>query len=83
MREFILETRSHLLIVRKLLTKLKTQIFRHITRKKTPSLVLKSVIEVYFGNKLKVKINNKLSAGNTINRGVRKGCPLSPAVFNM
>jgi hypothetical protein len=38
---------------------------------------------MYSGNKLKVKINNKLSEGNTINRGVRKCCPLSPTVFNM
>jgi len=31
----------------------------------------------------KVKINNKLSKGTTINRRVRKVCPLSPTVLNM
>jgi len=51
--------------------------------KNTPNLVLKIVIQIYSGNKLKVKINNKLSKWNTIDRRVRKGCPLSPTVFNM
>jgi len=41
------------------------------------------IFEVYFGNNIKRKINNQLSQENTINRGVRRGCPLSPKLFNI
>jgi hypothetical protein len=45
--------------------------------------VLKSIIEIYSGNKTKVKINIQLTEEHTINHADRKGCPLSSTLFNI
>jgi retron-type reverse transcriptase len=46
-------------------------------------LLLRSVIAIYSGNKIKAKINNPVSEEHTINHGVRQGCPVSPTLFNI
>jgi hypothetical protein len=47
--------------------------------KNIPNLLLKSTIEIDFGNKIKIK----LSEERTIDHGVRQGCPSSPTLFNI
>jgi hypothetical protein len=37
---------------------------------------LKSITEIYSGNKIKVEKNNQLSEEHRINHGVRQGCPI-------
>jgi hypothetical protein len=59
------------------------KLFEILQNKNIPNLLLKSVIEICSGNKIKVKINNKLSEEHAINHGVREGCPLSPSLFNI
>jgi hypothetical protein len=44
--------------------------------------LLKSIIDIYTGNKIKVKINIKLSEEHTVNHGDRQGCPFSTTLFN-
>ena len=41
------------------------------------------MIEIYSGNKIKVRINNQLSEEHTISHRVRQGCLLSPKLFNI
>jgi uncharacterized protein (UPF0216 family) len=52
------------------------KLFDILQSKNIPNLLLKSIIEIYSGNKIKVKINNQLSEGHTINHGLGQGCPL-------
>jgi hypothetical protein len=59
------------------------RLFEILQSKNIPNLLLKSIIEIISENKIKVKINNKLIEERMINHGVREGCPLSPAVFNI
>jgi len=40
-------------------------------------------VDIYTQNKILIKFNNKLSKLVEINKGVRKGCPLSPKLFNI
>jgi hypothetical protein len=49
------------------------KLFEILQNKKNLNLLLKSVIEICSGNKIKVKINNKLSDEHAINQGVREG----------
>jgi hypothetical protein len=58
------------------------KLFEILQSKNIPNLLLKSIIEIYFGKKIKVKIKNQLS-DHTINHGVRHGCPVSPTLFNI
>jgi len=41
------------------------------------------MIEIYSGNKIKVRINNQPSEEHTIIHRVRQGCPLSPTLYNI
>jgi hypothetical protein len=59
------------------------KLFEILQSKNIPNLLLKSIIETYFGNKIKVKIDNQLSQEHTINYGVRQERPLSPKSFNI
>jgi retron-type reverse transcriptase len=59
------------------------ELFEILQSKNIPTLLLKSIIEIYSGNKMKVKINSQLSEKHTINHGIRQGCPLSPTLFNI
>jgi hypothetical protein len=52
------------------MTKLKDITSLNITKQKYSKFVIKSKIEIYYGNKIKVKINNQLLEENTINYGV-------------
>jgi len=38
-------------------------------------------VDIYTQNKILIKFNNKLSKPVEINKGVRRGCPLSPTLF--
>ena len=51
--------------------------------KNIPNLLLKSIIEIYSGNKIKAKRNNQVSEEHTINYGVSQDCPLSPTLLNI
>jgi len=55
------------------------KLFEILQNKNIPNLLLKSTIEIYFGNKIKVK----LSEERTINHAVRQGGALSPTLFNI
>jgi hypothetical protein len=57
--------------------------FEILQSKNIPNLLLKSIIQIYSGNTIKVKINNHLSEKYTIKHDVRKGCPISPTLFNI
>jgi hypothetical protein len=48
-----------------------------------PNLLLKRITEIYSGNKIEVATNTQLSEEHKINHGVRQGCPLSSALFNI
>jgi hypothetical protein len=58
------------------------KLFGILQSKNKSTLLLKSIIAIYFGNK-KVTINNKLSEEHANNHGVRQGCHLSPTTFNI
>jgi hypothetical protein len=61
-REFNLETHLAFLDYVKALTMLKRdKLFVILQSKNVPNLLLKSIIDIYSGNKIKVKINNQLS----------------------
>jgi len=65
------------------LDKVKTnKLFEILESKNIPNLTLKSMIEIYSGNKIKVRINIQLSEEHTISHSVRQGCPLSPTLCN-
>ena len=59
------------------------KLFEILQNKNSPNLLLKSIIEIYPGNKIKEKKNNRFSEEHTINHGGRLGCPLSLTVFNI
>jgi retron-type reverse transcriptase len=59
------------------------RLFEILQSKNSPNLLLTSIIEIYSGNKIKVKINSKLVEEHTIYHGIRQGCPLSPTLFNI
>jgi predicted RNA binding protein with dsRBD fold (UPF0201 family) len=82
--EFNLETHLAFLDNVKASDKMKREkLFEILQSKNIPNSLLKGIIETYSGTKIKVKINNQLSEEHTINHGVRKGCPLSPTLFNI
>jgi len=54
-----------------------------VLEKYFPNVLLKNIIEIYSGNKIKVKINIQLTEEHTINHGNRQGCPLSSTLFNI
>jgi len=58
-------------------------LFEILQNKNSPNLLLKSIIEIYPGNKIKEKKNSQFSEEQTINHGGRLSCPLSPTVFNI
>ena len=59
------------------------KLFEILQSKNILNSLLKSVLEIYSGNKIKVKIHNQLSEENTINHRLRKDCPLSQIIFNI
>jgi hypothetical protein len=50
-------------------------LFEILQSKHIPNVLLKSIIQIYSGNNIAVKINNQLSEEHTINHRVRQGCP--------
>jgi hypothetical protein len=58
-------------------------LFEILHSKNLPNLFLKSITEIYSGNKMKLKINNQSSEEHTSKHGVRQGCPLPPTLFNI
>ena len=48
-----------------------------------PDTLVKAIIDIYTQYKILIKFNNKLSKPVKINKAVRQGCPLSPALFNI
>jgi hypothetical protein len=83
-RDFNLETNLAFLDYVKASDKVKMdKLFEILQSKNIPNLLLKSIREIYSGNKIKVKINNQLLEENTINHRVREGCPSSPTLFNI
>jgi hypothetical protein len=76
-RDFNLETHLAFFDYVTAFNKLKTDnLFQILSSKNIPNLLLKSIIEIYSGNKIKVKLSNQLSEEHTINHRVRQGCPL-------
>jgi hypothetical protein len=59
------------------------KLFEILQSKNILNLLLKSIIEIYSRNKIKVKINSQLAEERTIYHGIRNGCPLSPTLFNI
>ena len=51
---------------------------RHIS-----DTLLKAIVDIYTQNKILIKFNNKLSKPAEMNKAVRQGCPLLPALFNI
>jgi hypothetical protein len=58
-------------------------LFKILQSKNIANLLLKSVIEIYSRNKIKLKISHQLSEEHTVNHRVRQGCPLTPTLFNI
>jgi len=58
------------------------KLYEILQSKNIPNL-LKTIIEIYSGNKIKVKRNNQVSEEHTINHGVSQDCPLSPTLLNI
>ena len=48
-----------------------------------PDTLLKAIVDIYTKNKILIKFNKKLSKPVEINKGVRQGCQLSAALFNL
>jgi len=59
------------------------KLFEILQSKHIPNALLKSIIYIYSGNNIRVKINNQLSEEHTINHRLRQGCPLSPTQFTI
>jgi hypothetical protein len=54
----------------------KNKLFKTFQSTNVPNLLLKSIIEIYSGNKIKVRINYQLPEEHTVNCRVTQGCPL-------
>jgi hypothetical protein len=59
------------------------KLFEILQSKHIPNILLKSIIYIYSGNNVRVKINNQLSEEHTISHKVGQSCPLSPTLFNI
>ena len=58
-------------------------LFNILKSRQIPDTLLKAIVDIYTQNKILIKFNNKLSKPVEINKGVRQGCPLSAALFNI
>jgi len=73
---------THLLFIdnKKAFDNIQKQILLNILKSRhIPDTMLKATVDIYTQNKILIKFNNKLSKPVDINKGVRQGCPLSPA----
>jgi hypothetical protein len=59
------------------------KLFEILQSKNIPNLLLKSIIEICSGNKMKVQINSQLAEEHKIHHRIRQGCPLSPTLFDI
>jgi hypothetical protein len=59
------------------------KLFEILQSKNNPNVIVKSIIQIYSGKKIKVKRNNEVSEEHTINHGVNQDCPLSPTQLNI
>jgi len=57
-------------------------LFNILKSRHIPDTLLKAIVDIYTQNKILIKFN-KLSKPVEINKGVRQGCPLSAALFNI
>ena len=83
-REFNLET--HLLFTdyEKVFDNIQRQILFNIFESRyILDTKLKAIVGIYTQNKILIKFNNKLLKPVEINKGVRRGCPLLPTLFNI
>jgi hypothetical protein len=82
-REFNLETHFAFVDYEKAFDEVKRQkLFNILKEKNIPNILLKNILKIYTNNKIRIKINNNITEERVINRGVRKDCSLSPALFN-
>jgi hypothetical protein len=83
-REFSMETHLALLDFGKAFYMVKRPLLFKILKKiNIPKLLLQNMVKLYKSTEIKIKANNKLSYTKQINTGVRRGCPLSPTLFNV
>jgi hypothetical protein len=58
-------------------------LFNILKSRHIPETLLKAIPDIYTQKKIFIIFNNKLSKPVEINKGVRKGCPLSPTLLSM
>ena len=83
-REFNLETHFLFLDYEKAFDEVRRPLlFNILQNKDIPNPLFAAIKRMYENNKIKVKLNTKLTQSISINKGVRQGCPLSPTLFNI
>jgi hypothetical protein len=83
-REFNLETYFLFLDYEKAFDQINRSILFNILQKRNvPNPLLTAIFSIHKHNKIRIRLDSRLSQPTDINREVCQGCPMSPTLFNI